>query len=223
MRARDVRMFRLAWMPGAILGLMTLAAIVAGAGTVWAGTPTEDLKRQTDQVLEVLRSQSLTPEARRAAVRDLAIDTFDLTETARRALGPHWQKRTPAEREEFVQVFRDVLEQTYVARIDEYGGERLEYVGERVDGDSAIVKAQIVTKSGTAVPVESRLNQRGGKWLVYDVLIENVSLIGNYRSQFDRIIRTSSYDDLVRRLKDRALQLSDKAAKPARPPASAPR
>jgi phospholipid transport system substrate-binding protein len=216
-------MSRRAWVFGTVFGLMTLAALVASAGTVWAGTPTEDLKRQTDQVLEVLRSPNLTPAARRAAVRDLAIDTFDLTETARRALGPHWQKRTPAEREEFVRVFRDVLEQTYVARIDEYGGERLEYVGERVDGDSAIVKAQIVTKSGTAVPLESRLNQRGGKWLIYDVLIENVSLIGNYRSQFDRIIRTSSYDDLVRRLKERALQLNEKAAKPARPPASTPR
>ena len=91
-----------------------------------AGTPTEDLKKQTDQVLAVLRSP-MSPAERRAAVRDLALETFDLNETARRALGPHWQKRTPAERDEFVKVFRDVLEQTYVARIDEYGGERLEY------------------------------------------------------------------------------------------------
>ena len=226
MRVRDVRMFRLARLPGAFVVFMTLAAIVtlvAGAGAAWGGTPTEDLKKQTDQVLEVLRSKELTPEARRAAVRDLAIETFDLTETARRALGPHWQKRTPAEREEFVRVFRELLEQTYVARIDEYGGERLEYIGERVDGDSAIVRAQLLTKAGTAVPLESRLNQRGGKWLVYDVLIENVSLIGNYRSQFDRIIRTSSYDELVRRLKERALQLNDKSAKPGQPPAARPR
>lgn len=193
-------------------------------GTVWAGTPTEDLKRQTDRVLEVLRSSSLTPAARHAAVRELAIESFDLDETARRALGTHWQGRTPAERDEFVRIFRDLLEQTYVARIDEYGGERVEYVGERVDGDSAIVRAQIVTKSGTTVPVESRVNQRGGRWLIYDVLIENVSLVGNYRSQFDRIIRTSSYDELVRRLRIRVAQLNDKAAKPpAKPSGPAPR
>ena len=121
----------------AVLAIVVAAAVT---GTAWAGTPTEDLKRQTDRVLEVLRSTSLTPAARRAAVRELATESFDLAETARRALGTHWQARTPAEREEFVRVFRDLLEQTYVARIDEYGGERLEYVGERVDGDSAIVR-----------------------------------------------------------------------------------
>jgi phospholipid transport system substrate-binding protein len=194
-----------------LCGLVLLAWSTLAAPAI-AGTPTEDLKKQTDQVLAVLRSP-MSPAERRAAVRDLALDTFDLNETARRALGAHWQKRTPAEREEFVKVFREVLEQTYVSRIDEYGGERLEYLTERVEGDSATVKAQIVTKAGTTVPVESRLNQRNGKWLIYDILIENVSLVGNYRSQFDRIIRTSSYDDLVKRLKDRALTLSEKPAK----------
>jgi phospholipid transport system substrate-binding protein len=205
----------------AALAVVLIAATLTGAA--WAGTPTEDLKRQTDRVLEVLHSTSLTPAARRAALRELGTELFDLAETARRALGPHWQARTPAEREEFVRVFRDLLEQTYVARIDEYGGERLEYVAERVDGDSAIVKAQIVTKSGTTVPIESRVNQRGGRWLIYDVLIENVSLVGNYRSQFDRIIRTSSYDELVRRLKERVVQLSDKPAAPAKPSGPLPR
>ena len=205
----------------AVLAVVLVAATLTGAA--WAGTPTEDLKRQTDRVLEVLRSTSMTPAARRAAVREVAADSFDLAETARRALGTHWQGRTPAEREEFVRVFRDLLEQTYVTRIDEYGGERVEYVAERVDGDSAIVKAQIVTKSGTTVPIESRVNQRGGRWLIYDVLIENVSLVGNYRSQFDRIIRTSSYDDLVRRLKERVVQLNDKPATPAKPSGPRPR
>jgi phospholipid transport system substrate-binding protein len=80
-----------------------------------------------------------------------------------------------------------------------------------------------VTKSGTAVPVESRLTQRGGRWLVYDVLIENVSLVGNYRSQFDRIIRATSYDELVRRLKARVAQLDDKPAPPAKPSGPAAR
>ena len=212
------------WPRVAGLGLALVAGVFAVALSVAApaaaGTPTEDLKRQTDQVLQVLRTPSLTPQARRAAVRDLALETFDLTETARRALGAHWQGRTPAQREEFVRVFRDLLEQTYVARIDEYGGERLEYISEKVDGDAAVVRAQIVTKSGASVPVESRLNQRGGRWLVYDVLIENVSLVGNYRSQFDRIIRTSSFDDLVRRLKERAAELGDRTARTTRSGAS---
>ena len=200
---------------GSAIAVVLAAALLAPAAS--AGTPTEDLKRQTDRVLEVLKSPDLTPTARRAAVRDLAMDSFDLGETARRALGTHWQARTPAEREEFVKVFRELLEQTYVARIDEYGGEKLEYTSERIDGDSAIVRANIVTKSGSTVPVESRLNLKSGRWLVYDVLIENVSLVGSYRSQFDRIIRTSSYEELMKRLKDRAVQLNDKAV--TRPPA----
>ena len=207
---------------------------LALAGPAWAGppegpaagarsTPTEDLRRQTDRVLDVLQAPNLTPAARRAAVRDLATESFDLGETARRALGAHWQALTPAEREEFVGVFRDFLEQTYVARIDEYGGERLEYLAERVDGDAAVVKAQIVTRSGLTVPVQSRVHRRDGRWRIYDVVIGNASLVGNYRSQFDQIIRTSSYDELIRRLKGRVPHLNDKAAAPATSSAPAPR
>jgi phospholipid transport system substrate-binding protein len=141
---------------------------------------------------------------------------FDVTETAKRALGPHWQQLTPAQREEFVRLFRDLLEQSYVSRIDEYGGERIRYVSERVDGDSATVRAMIVTRQGTEVPVESRLLQKGDRWLIYDVLVENVSLVGNYRSQFDRIIRTASYDELVKRLKTQIQRLMEEKPKSRR-------
>lgn len=201
---------------------MVLLVVLAGGAfgssvAAWAGAPTDELRRRTDRVVEVLQSTRLSPADRRAAVRDLALDVFDVGEAARRALGPHWQRRTLAEREEFVKVFRELLEQTYVARIDEYGGERIEYVAERIDGDAAVVRAQIVTKAGTAVPVESRLARTGGRWLMYDVLIENVSLVANYRSQFDRIIRTASYEELVKRLRERVAQLA------ARPPGSASR
>ena len=96
-----------------------------------------------------------------------------------------------------------VLERGYLSRIGEYGGERVQYVGERIDGEFAVVRAQIVTTKGTQVPVEARVLKKGERWLMYDVLIENVSLIASYRSQFDRVIRTSSYEDLVRRLKEK--------------------
>lgn len=203
------------------LVIVCAAVALAAVPTTRAGaaTPTAELKRYTDRVLEVLRTPNLSPAQRRAMVRDLAIEAFDMTETARRALGPHWQRRTPEEREEFVKVFRDLLEETYVSRIDEYGGERVEYTGERVDGESAVVRANIVTKSGTAVPVESRLLQKGGHWLVYDILVENVSLVGNYRAQFDRVIRSSSYEDLVKRLKQRVAELGEKPPKPGPAPA----
>ena len=133
----------------------------------------------------------------------MALEAFDVGEAARRALGPHWSKRTPAEREEFAGLFQGLLERGYLSRIGEYGGERVQYVAERVDGEFAVVRAQIVTAKGTQIPIEARVVRKGERWLMYDVLIENVSLVASYRSQFDRVIRTSSYEDLVRRLKER--------------------
>jgi len=126
-----------------------------------------------------------------------------VTEAARRALGPHWPKRSPAEREEFTGLFQGLLERGYLSRIGEYGGERVQYVSERIEGEFATVRAQIVTAKGTQVPIEARVVRKGERWLMYDVLIENVSLVASYRSQFDRVIRTSSYEELVKRLKDR--------------------
>ena len=187
-----------------LICLGVIAVLAPGGGArAWAANPTEELRQYTDRVLRVLQSPGLSPAARRTAVRDLALEVFDSAESAKRALGPHWQRLTPAERDEFVKLFRDLLEQTYVARIDEYGGERIRFVGEQVDGDTATVRARIVTRTGTEVPVESRMLHKGDRWFIYDVAVENVSLIANYRSQFDRIIRSASYEELVKRLKAR--------------------
>jgi len=154
-------------------------------------------------VVRILDDPALTPPQRRAEIRAVALEAFDVGEAARRALGPHWPRRTAAERQEFQVLFQGLLERGYLSRIGEYGGERVQYVGERIDGDYAAVRAMIITQKGTQVPVEARVLRRGDRWLMYDVLIENVSLVASYRSQFDRVIRTSSYEELVRRLKDR--------------------
>ncbi|HSB42679.1 MAG TPA: ABC transporter substrate-binding protein [Methylomirabilota bacterium] len=168
-----------------------------------AGPPTEQLRAHTDHVVRVLEAPGLSQAQRRDEIRAIALEAFDVAEAARRALGPHWPKRTPAEREEFIGLFQGLLERGYLSRIGEYGGERVQYVAERIDGDYAVVRAQIVTAKGTQVPVEARVVRRGERWLMYDVLIENVSLVASYRSQFDRVIRTSSFAELVRRLRDR--------------------
>ena len=201
---------------------MTAIAILA-LGVVSpaaAATPTETLKAYGDVVLKILEDQSLrSPERkqeRRAAVRKVAEDVFDLSETAKRALGPHWAQRTPAEREEFTQLFADLLETTYISRIDEYGGERIRYTGEKIDGDVAVVQTRVVMKSGSEAPVEARMLRRGDKWYIYDVIIEGVSLINNYRTQFDRIIRSASYPELVKRLKDRKQPLGAPQPRAAR-------
>ena len=184
------------------------ALVIGSAASAWAGAPTDQVREYTDAVVRVLEDPALKAEdkklERRAAVRKIAAEVFDVQETARRALGPHWQQRTPQERQEFVQLFNELLEQTYISKIDLFGGERLKFTDEKVDGDNAIVRAKVLMRQQQAeVPVEARLLRKGDRWLIYDVLIENVSLVGNYRSQFDRIIRTQGYDELIKRLRAR--------------------
>ena len=195
--------------------ILSSVALVFGLLTpAWAGPPTDALREYTEAVQKVLDDPALKTEdrrnERRAAVRKLAAEAFDVQETARRALGTHWQQRTPAEREEFVQLFADLLEHTYIAKIDLYGGERLRFTDERLDGDTAVVRAKVMTRQGTEVPVEGRMHRKADRWLIYDVVIENVSLIANYRAQFDRIIRTSSFAELIKRLRTRGEFLQDK-------------
>jgi phospholipid transport system substrate-binding protein len=197
------------------VGILAASALMAALlGSAWAGAPTDTLREYTAAVQKVLDDPDLKADdrrhERRAAVRKLAFEAFDVQETARRALGRHWQQRTPAEREEFVQLFADLLERTYIAKIDLYGGEQLKFTDERVDGDTAVVRARVLTRQGTEVPVEGRMHRKSDRWLIYDVAIENISLIANYRSQFDRIIRTSSYADLVKRLRKHGEMLQDK-------------
>ena len=196
--------------------LLVTVLVLGLASDAWAGPPTDQLRTYTDQVLKVLQNPALSLPERREAVKRLAEDVFDVSETAKRALGQHWLQRTPAERAEFVKLFANLLEQTYIARIGEFGGEKLTYMSEQIDADRAIVLARITTKKGTEVPVESRLLLNENRWLIYDILVENLSLISNYRSQFDRVIRTTSYEELVKRLKTRGEFLIDKATKTPR-------
>ena len=203
------------------LRLATAAALtLALTVPVWAGPPTEEVRQYTEQVRRILEDPALKGEdkqyERRAAVRKVAIQVFDVEETAKRALGRHWRERTPAERTEFVELFADLLERTYISKIDLYGGEQIRYLSELVDGDTATVRAKIITKRGTEVPVDARMLHKGERWFIYDISLENVSLIGNYRAQFDQIVRTASYKELVRRLKDKGGSLNTDAARGSR-------
>jgi phospholipid transport system substrate-binding protein len=171
----------------------------------WAGAPMEQLRGSVDRVIQVLEDPKLKVEAkaaeRRAAIRKEAESIFDFTETAKRALGAHWKSLTPSQQQEFVSLFEDLLERAYVSKIEKYSGEKVTYLGDSADGDLATVKTKFTTKQGTDIPVDYRLLRRGDRWLVYDVFVEGVSLVANYRTQFDRIMRTGSYDELVRRMK----------------------
>ncbi len=184
------------------LGLVLSAVIVLPAA---AGVPSDQLKAQIDRVLKALDDPELKKggkaKDRRAAVRKIANDIFDFGETARRSLGRHWQPRTPAERDEFVQLFSDLLERSYISRVELYGGEKIQYLGDSIEADQAKVQTKLQTKGGSEIPIEYRMHRKGDRWLVYDVIIEGVSLIANYRTQFNKIIQTSSYQELVRKMK----------------------
>ncbi len=190
-----------------LMSLAALAGLLAAlaAAPAWAGPPTEQLRGAIDRVVKTLDNPAYKGEARtaerKAAVRKIANDIFDFAEIARRSLGRHWQGRTDKEHEEFIVLFGDLLERSYISKIELYGGEKILYTGERTEGDTASVITKIVTKNGTEVPVEYRLLRRGERWLVYDVSIEGVSLVSNYRTQFNKIIQTSSYAELVRKMK----------------------
>jgi len=192
-----------------ILMTMTLAMLLAlPASAASALTPTETVKSRVDEALQTLTQASAASagasEQRRIEIRRAADALFDFTEMSRRALGRHWTDRTPAERQEFVRLFTDLIAVAYIGRIDRYAGESIAYTGERVEGDTASVRSQVVTAKGSQIPVEYRLHRVNESWTAYDVLIENVSLVGTYRSQFDRIIRAESFADLLRRLREKA-------------------
>ena len=165
---------------------------------------TDQFKDDLTRVLKVIEeSEGKPPEARRAAIRATAEPAFDLREMAARALARHWQARSEAERAEFVRLFTDLIERAYITRVERYSGEPVKFVGEKVEGDLAVVQTRFITTKGQEVPMDYRLINREGRWRVYDVVVEGVSLVGNYRTQFDRVIRTSSYPELVKRLKDK--------------------
>jgi phospholipid transport system substrate-binding protein len=197
--------------------VLALALAVALAPPALAGAPTEQLRLQVDRVIKTLEDPQLKQESktveRRRSVRRIANEIFDFGETAKRSLGRHWGARTPAEREEFVQLFADLLERSYISKIELFNGERVTYIGETIDGDIATVRTRLVTKQATEIPVDYRMLRRDERWLVYDVIIEGVSLVANYRTQFNKIIQTSSYPDLIKKMKGKQEELLEQEKK----------
>ncbi|MDI6729269.1 MAG: ABC transporter substrate-binding protein [Thermodesulfovibrionales bacterium] len=173
----------------------------------YADTPTQQVKQTVDKVLDILRNKELKkPEKtkeRRALLRKTISERFDFEEMAKRSLALHWRKRTPEERKEFVPLYTDLLERSYIKKIESYTDEKILYIDEKINGEYSEVNTKIVTKRNVEIPIEYRLLRKNGKWEVYDVIIEGVSLVNNYRTQFNKIIRTNSYEELVKRMKNK--------------------
>ncbi len=196
------------------LAVGALLTVVVFAHPAWARSPSDQLRAQIERVVKTVEDPDLKKDGkvkeRRTAVRKIADDIFDFNETAKRSLARHWLQRTPSERKEFVDLFANLLERSYISKIELYNGERIAYIGEAVEGDLATVRTKIVTKQGTEIPIEYKmLRTTNDRWLVYDVVIEGVSLVANYRTQFNKIIQTSSYQELVKKMKTKQAEFLD--------------
>jgi phospholipid transport system substrate-binding protein len=177
------------------------AVSVVIAAPASAGPPTDVLRTYVDRLLVVMEDPALKMPGhaaeRHRAVRALAEKALDFRESARRALGAHWEGRTPTERDRFVWLFAHLIDQAYLTRLS-VDGERIVLDNETVDGMEAVVKGRTLSRSGDSTPVEFHLHQgTDGGWRIYDVSFEGMSLVGNYRAQFNKIIRTSSFEALV--------------------------
>ena len=176
-------------------------------GAAAGGVPTDQIKATVDRALVVLRDPRFKPAAktkeRRDQLRQILFARFDFNEMARRALGANWRRRTPQEQEEFVRLFTELLEHAYADTIESYTDEKIIYVGERLDGNYAEVKSKILTSKGQEFSIDYKTQVVGSEWKVYDVVVENISMVNNFRSQFNRVINNASYEELVRRLKEK--------------------
>jgi phospholipid transport system substrate-binding protein len=172
-----------------------------------AGAPSDLVKQTTDKVIDILKNKELKSPAkikeRRAAIREVISERFDFEEMAKRSLARYWKQRTQEEHKEFVPLYTDLLERTYIRKIESYTDEKFVYGEESIDGNFAIVRTKVITIKNVDVPIEYRMLNEKGVWLVYDVIVEGVSLVNNYRNQFNEIMHSGSYEDLIRKLRNK--------------------
>lgn len=193
-----------------ILGLLVLSW--TGAAGAAGDSATAEVKATVDQVINILKDSRYQGEAhkqeRRGLLREAIFPRFDFREMAKRSLGPEWNDRTPQEQQEFVQLFTDFLEKTYVRKIESYTKEKFTYTGEAIDGPYAEVDSKLVTSKGEEVTVNYLLYRVGDGWKVYDLIVDDVSIVNNYRAQFDDVISESSYGELIRRIKQKLQEMA---------------
>ena len=184
------------------IGVVLFFFLFILAGEAFAESAiTKDLKQTIDKVVEIVSDPEMkkNPKLKRERLRETIGVRFNYTQMVMRSLAKNYKDRTDKEREEFTELFKKLLENSYATKIENYQNETINYVDEKVKGKYALVKTQIIRKDAT-IDVDYKLINEGGKWTVYDFVIEEVSLIRNYRSQFSKIIKTESYGALVAKL-----------------------
>ena len=174
-------------------------------GVAFAGVPTEKIRDTTDKIIRIVSDPALKgaekKTERKQMIRQVIDERFNWEEMARRTLARHWRERTEQEKREFIDLYGKLLERTYLDRVEGYSGEKVIYQGEQIDGNYGVVQVKILTRQQTEIPTEYRVKQKGDDWLVYDISIEGVSLVNNYRSQFNSILSKKPPEALLKILR----------------------
>jgi phospholipid transport system substrate-binding protein len=198
-----------------IVALLATGLLTLSPAALRAGVPTDQVRQTADRVLSVLQDSRLKSpdkqQERRAEIRQIIANRFDFAEMAKRSLGSNWQKVSDDERREFVELFTELLEKSYADQIESYNGEKIVYGRENISQDQADVDTKIVTKKGEQIAVNYKLRSNAGDWKVYDVVIEDISIVNNFRSQFNRILANASFAELLKKLQSKSVEI-----KPAR-------
>jgi phospholipid transport system substrate-binding protein len=195
-----------------VFGILILLFALVPARGAWAGSPSDQLRAGIDRVFKILGDPELDGDKkltqRRTAIVIVANEMFDFGEMAKRSLGQHWAQRTPTERGEFVRLFTELVQRSYISKVDQHGAHKMTVQGERIDGDYAVVRTTLPLSSGHEMPIDYSMHSTDDRWQVYDLSIDGISLVANYRAQFNKIIRTSSYEALVAKFKSHQAELA---------------
>jgi phospholipid transport system substrate-binding protein len=196
--------------------ILILLLVLFPAHGTWAGAASDQLRAGIDRVFTILADPELEGDTklnqRRTAIVTVASELFDFGEMAKRSLGQYWAQRTLAERGEFVRLFTAVVERSYISKVDQRGAGKMAVQGEHVDGEYAIVRTTLPRSSGQEVPIDYRMHNIDDRWRVYDLTVDGISLVANYRAQFNKIIRTSSYEALVAKFRSFQVEASAPSA-----------
>jgi len=196
--------------------VLVLLLLMTLPNTSKAGIPADQVRQTADKVLLILQDPRLKAadkkNERRDQLRQVISARFDFNEMAKSSLGQHWQRRSADEQRQFVKLFTDLLERSYADQIESFNGEKIVYGRETQDQDRAEVDTRIVTRKGEEFAVNYKLRTTGREWKVYDIVIENISLVNNYRSQFNRVLASSSFAEFLRKLQGKTFDATGKAA-----------
>jgi phospholipid transport system substrate-binding protein len=184
-----------------------MAVLLAATGTAAAAGPTETVKSAVQQVFaqpDGSAVKTASTAERRAQIRKITETLFDFEEMSQRSLGGAWASASRVEQQEFVRLFGTLIANAYMGRIEQYAGEPITYVDEKIEGDDARVKSVVKTPKGSEVPIEYRLYRAtDGRWTVYDIYVDGFSLVGSYKAQFNRMLQRGSFADLLKQLRQK--------------------